>query len=331
MGREKDTDGSASRSKRVRKRFKPKIAKAKEPDSTDDVTTSAPNNEKVRMTTFGGGRTPITRETYNKLLEWFRDHVKPKWAPAAEFAGVNHQTAKRAYMTGWPNRAVPMHPIRRVLEEESKEARAMRAQTVRELAKADAIKTVDAHNDAVRTREQEGLMVGATRTVAGKILKQTVKLVEVCSKLTGDVVEQIDREYAGSDAFGDPKKDLIDRLDVLERVQTYAKHGTALAETAMVLERKFMGEPEKVIGHQMSDTEAVAELMAGMRALERVTSDVNQLEDGGSPDAIAALMPAILETMSDEERDNVLAGGEPEAGDEDRAADEDWEDAGEEE
>lgn len=74
------------------------------------------------------GRFPaITREKYDKLLEAYRDQPGNA-STAARSAGVTRKTATRAWRTGWPKRKWP--PIRTVLEEEVRLARAARLEAV---------------------------------------------------------------------------------------------------------------------------------------------------------------------------------------------------------
>lgn len=220
---------------------------------------------------FGKGKAPLTRELYNALLAYYRDNGPNSYAAAGRYAGCHTNTAKRAWEKGWPNRAVPFHPISEVLHAEGVKARAKRAQAIQELAKQEARQVIDVENDATETRMQEGMMVRDARTVAGKLLGQTVKMVQAAEVLAAAVILQVQAEMMGTNSDGKAKSSASAKLAIVERVQRFATNSALLAETAMNLERKFMGAPETIIGHAaMSVDEIVAELFAGQQDLEKL-------------------------------------------------------------
>lgn len=255
------------------------------------------------------GRVRFTRTQYLKLVEYFREHGEDSFAEAGRRAGCLPKTARRAMYEGWPSRVPPMLPIEEVLRGEAAAARAERAKVLREVAQRETAAQKDAHDDGVRTRVQEGLLVQASRTVAGKLLSQAVKLVSAVELMSDELAQQLVTEFVGETAFGEQKKSVAQKLQVLERIQAVAGKSTALAEAAMNLERKFMGEPEKVIAvHTMTADEAVEELLAGSRALARVVTDqavalpldLSSIED---PEAVlaAAGVPLTPETGGEKE------------------------------
>jgi hypothetical protein len=269
---------------------------------------------------FGQGRQPITRELYNKLLAYYRENAPHiNYSAAARYAGCNRRTAERAWDKGWPKKAVPMAPIRQLLYEESRDARVARAVATREVATVDERKAAAAHHDGVKTRLQEGLMVQATRSVAGKLLKQTVTLARAVDLLTTDLAAQIVTEYQGTDAFGEQKRTVNQKLEIIDRVQRIASNSAGLAETAMNLERKFMGEPEKVIGVAgMTPEETLAELFEGQKLLRRVFGnetptviDVPEIEGGGTPESDVDLLTAMALDALDSPEDVLARAGVP--------------------
>lgn len=218
------------------------------------------------------GKTSLPRETYLKLIAFFRDNPEPDYATfvaAGEACSVDPRTAKRAFVQGWPKRVPPMPPIRNTLHAESEEARAQRVRVFREMRRAEALKQADAAEDAVKTRTQEGLMVQATRGVAGKALGQALRLAQACEALTESVAQQLQDEFIGKNQYGTEKKSVEEKMAVLKGVSDFTKEASKLATVAMELERKFMGQPEKIIGIEDKNvSEQVNELMRELEELK---------------------------------------------------------------
>jgi hypothetical protein len=196
-----------------------------------------------------------------------------------------------------------MPPIRDTLLSESEEARAQRTRVFREVQASEARRTVEAHDDAVKTRVQEGLLVQATRGVAGKTLGQALRLAGACEALTESVVAQLQEEFVGKNAYGLEKKSVEEKMAVLKDVSAIAKEASKLATVAMELERKFMGQPEKIVGVvDMSVEEQINELVKGMDELKALgaSSDPRQLllESAGDTLDIEAELKALRASNS---------------------------------
>jgi hypothetical protein len=195
-------------------------------------------------------------------------------ADCARVLGVSRSTVTRAWSRGWMERKPVLPAIKQVLAQELMTVRSERTKAhMAAIEEERAEVHHQAISDAARARKQEALMVQATRTVAGRMLSQAVRMTAGIETLTTELAAQIVDEYTGTDESGQRKKTITQKLRVVRDVQQIAKDSAHLAEQAMVLERKFLGEPEKILGiDTMGVDEAVAELYAGAKAIRRATT-----------------------------------------------------------
>jgi hypothetical protein len=236
---------------------------------------------------------PIEREVYDALLAAFRA-VPGNVSAAAKAAGVARKTARLALLRGWPARRWP--PIRDVLEQEQRLARAIRFQadgggvqtpggdtaSVQtpgsmaalqaspqglhpEAARKLALDAEAAALDAARARAQEGQMVQLSRG-------NTIALMGTTSHLLRAGVARAQALQKSLDA-GDVLLTPAQTLQFVSSCGYLAKTAAEAAETTMRMERLLLGAPTEILGIQadrmsMDDAERVIDMAS--RALERV-------------------------------------------------------------
>lgn len=213
-----------------------------------------------------------SQSTYDKLIIAFRENWG-NFSSAARAAGVARKTAKKAWISGWPDQR--MRPIRDLLEEERLAARAeilteTRAKLVGDQAvlQQEAVEAEKArllsHSQAVQTRAQEGEMVKLSRANTIVMMATANRHLRVANKLAKELEEQVEKgeveltpqqviKLAGSCAF-------------------LTKTAAEAARINLEMERILLGEPTEIIGidvNNMSVEEAARRIEVANRALER--------------------------------------------------------------
>jgi hypothetical protein len=251
----------------------------------------------------------ITYDQYLKLTSWLRDfggdgQTLPDFGAASHATSIPEEICKIAYSKGYPKRVPPLKPIKELLRSEREEARAIRHNVTKDLVAREASKQVSAFEDAAQTRAQEALLVKASRSIAGKLLSQTLNLVSATESLTASVVAQIKEEMEGQNLMGQPKSTLDEKFAVLRNISSLAQNSTQLAQKAMELERKFVGVPEQNnAGGKLGIEDAIAALIEGAADLRMLQK--RRAEDGAIDaeiiDAEELLLKEAIQTLSKEE------------------------------
>lgn len=251
----------------------------------------------------------ISYDQYLKLTSWFRDfggdgQTMPDFSSAASATKIPVEICKLAYTKGQPRRSPPLKPIKELLHSEREEARAIRHEVSKDLVAREAARQVQTFEDAAQTRAQEALLVKASRSVAGKLLSQTLNLVSATESLTAHVVKQIKDEMEGENLMGQPKSTLDEKFAVLRNISSLAQNSTALAQKAMELERKFVGVPEQNnASTKLGIEDAIAALIEGasdLRNLQKQRNADNAI-DADFVDAEEILLREAIQTLSPEE------------------------------
>jgi len=197
------------------------------------------------------GRRVIDQATWDKLLAAYRE--QPGVAShAARSAGVTRPTAQRAWDSGWPKMPYAKVPISKLIDLERDIARS-RMELEDEAAElADDKLMLDAERDrersrqqAIRSREDEAKLVQAARVSVIMGLASAVKLGPAMQA----VMQRMATEMTARASTPDwTRSDRDEALAQMRRFATILQQLNSAGQTAMEMERLFMGEPEKVIG-----------------------------------------------------------------------------------
>lgn len=200
----------------------------------------------------------LTRERYDKLVEAFRA-CPGQWAPAARRAGVDRETAKRAWQKGWPNHPWAI-PIKTVFEEEQR-TRATAAQdaAMRAQHAADAEKE-RARKEAQDAAKQEQDMLRLARNDVLASLALAAELAPAMRNLAAAVAEDAKRGPNGEA----PAIKASMAMSLLRSHATLIQKAVGAAEALVQLGRTERGQPNLNVGFapapELSYEEAVLEL-----------------------------------------------------------------------
>ena len=250
--------------------------------------TKAKENRKRRRRT-------MTFTKYQQALDYFRDLgdcSDVNISEASRVLGLERQTVSRALDQGWMQHNPPWVPIKVMIADEQKRARAERSDLQRALVKEAASIAKKAQEDAIKARAQEGLLVAGVRGAAGRLLQQSVRLIQTGDALAKAIEPRLIRiaELAAQGDSAENRQSVGDVLALMERFLGFAKGSTQMVHEAMVLERKFLGEAEAVLGvkSDMDLHEAISELAAAHITLGR--------HDGGNT---KSLPPDTAQLLAD--------------------------------
>lgn len=194
----------------------------------------------------------VDQPLWDKLLEAYREDPGNHSA-AARHAGVQRRTARRAWDTGYPERPWGAKSIRDMIRDEAELARS-RLQLEADQQELEEDKaTLDADRDrerarlhAVQSREQEGKLVVGTRVATMNALAAAMKasdgLTHAMTKLGGKLVEVALQAESLTD------KQMSTLSNVLRRYSSTLRELSAAGQTAMEMERLYLGEPSQIIG-----------------------------------------------------------------------------------
>jgi len=181
--------------------------------------------------------------------------------------------AKRAYDRGWPT-APWAKPINIVLEEDKVSARSLRAQQrTDEFLEQEAVRT-SARNDAIEARAQEGQMVKMARGASLALLTHVLQSLRTVQPLAEELKRAVLEDAKVLDA-----RDIFGLLDRVARLTTQA---TQTAQVAMRMERLHLGEPEAVLGLELTavSTEDIHAELTAIETTLRVVPTPSGVEVG---------------------------------------------------
>ncbi len=202
------------------------------------------------------GKREITPDLYNRLVEAFR--LKPGiYTFAARVCGVEHRTAKRAWMRGWasPHKKWAI-AIKDLFEQEQEKLRADRMKAIEEQARIEEEQVLKAQEDAKTTLQQEAEGVRQARVAAmiftKNILPPIIRgAVALAARLETDLAKLDDMNPT-------------QRMLFLRNTASVINLANNAMQTALENERLRLGQPTQVIGvkavEKMTPEEAAREL-----------------------------------------------------------------------
>jgi hypothetical protein len=234
----------------------------------------------------GKSRT-VTREQYEALVEAFWRHGE-RWQVISDETGLDYYMVRRAWSHGFRAAGEWARPISAVIADRQVAVRASLGETSgatvplrtpqgeAEKAKAEIIKAREAETLAVRGARENAVLALST---SNRILRQMQA-----------VANEIAERFRGS------TKDIDPAVFVMQfgRLVSVMRQSIDAAEAAMRMERMLVGEPEKIIGLQvsldtadMSPEEVMRELEAAARAHERAKGYLKVIDgaDAGGSDS----------------------------------------------
>lgn len=226
------------------------------------------------------GRKVITPEQRAAMLAEFRKDPSGSFAAhraAAEAAGVDRRTARRAWLTGWgPDRPA----MRDVIEKERVLARAELARE--SLAERARMAPALAADDAAHARAQEAQLVRLARGNAIALLGVSAQSLRGALKLSERLREEVESPPAGT-----PPMSATRAARLLGLVAQTMHRAAVVGKLSMEMERIHLGEPTQVIGIQavpasVSIDDAREELAAAERALALAAEEKGQDGDAGA-------------------------------------------------
>ena len=211
-------------------------------------------------------RNRIDQEFYDGLVSAFRD-APGNTSSASRAVSCDRRTARKAWNEGWPD--LGFLPVKQVVEEEQAETRA-RLKVVRsedlarqelENEKLGAVRDSDARDDAIAARTEEARTVRAARHNAMGLLAVTQRLLRGANRLA----EKIEQDIATADLRP------AQAISLFQTIASTARASNETAKLAIAMERNLLGEPEKIIGHHhtMTEAQAVREIELAGKAAER--------------------------------------------------------------
>lgn len=229
------------------------------------------------------GHGGITRTQHDALLAAFRERPGT-YSFAADRAGVDEKTAKKAWLEGWPNVGNGWaRPLRVVLAEEAQTARdeariaAARAANLAAVPQ-DEIERAKAKLAAVQWHVREGELAHGAIVNAGGLLGIVNALLQAAVPLAQQVKAAIEKEGPALGARAGAQ--------LLREIGNFTRDASAAAKEAVELERLHLGQPGQIVGvadatKPMTLEEAAQELADGARTLERAKRrGIVKLTDG---------------------------------------------------
>jgi hypothetical protein len=240
---------------------------------------------------------------WDQLVAAFRDdpgNVKG----TARRVGVTPKTAKRAWDKGYPTRgAWGLKSIKQLMSEEQSiaQSRLQHEQDAHELEEDRRALEAERDREAMRQRAidtlvQEGRLVVGTRVAVMNALSAAIKQAEglghAMSKLGGAMIDIAMEEKLSP-------KQVAELTQYMRRYATTLRELTQAGQTAMEMERLYLGEPTQLIGVvQDLDTMPLEDLvkLSGYQdgVLQRAAERGLVLIPGGRARAIDAEAVALL-------------------------------------
>jgi hypothetical protein len=198
-------------------------------DSSGTTEKSRANGKKTL------GRRKLTRGTYDALVEGFR--VAPGNASnAARTAACDRRMAARAWASGW--RDYPWaRPIRDVLADEARDARALAARLAREEATRAEADREKARRESVEALAQEQQILKAARNDVLAVLVLGAELVPAMRSLAKVVAQACLPGPGGEPPDVSPSA----AMGLLTRHASLVSKGVGAAETILQLSRLDRG------------------------------------------------------------------------------------------
>lgn len=211
----------------------------------------------------------VDQETWDRLVEVYRDDPG-NYTAAARLACVTRRTARRAYEVGYPDRPWGVKSIRILLMEDAELARGRtqlesdRAELEDERILLEAERDREAaRQHAVRAKQEEAVLVSGARAAVMRGLAAAIEAapgVKAGMRRLGDELTRL----AEGGPVSDKERAFISAG--ARRFTSMLRDLCTAGQTAMEMERLYLGEPTQIIGvRDELDTLPTADLvrMAG--------------------------------------------------------------------
>lgn len=222
----------------------------------------------------------------------------------AKMAQCDIRTAKKLWETGLVGNPDPRchKSIRELLQEEQNAARAQLAEAqaaAKRIQESEqARKRAEEHNkavhDAAKGRAEEAGMIRLARASATQLLATSAQLSGSLTKVAIKVKSVIEDMANPVDDAGNPRKlevkDAHNVVNLMTKLTQAARQASEVAHKAMEMERLLLGEPGKIVQHQVSvegmhvDELAQRMALAAKAVAVMKARGVNVLTDGHAAD-----------------------------------------------
>lgn len=195
-----------------------------------------------------------SRDLYNRLVAAFRESGGIA-RRAARIAGVHEQTARKAFVIGWP-RYEWARPIQEVLAEERTKGLSIVAERARRDAARAIAEAAEAKGVAVEAVAQEQSILTAARKNVLAVLGLSARLVPAMDSLV-DVVRSATLRPDGTKR--PPTEIKIGpeaALNILSRHASILARAMAIGEQVVTLGRAERGQASNIIGIAVADMTA---------------------------------------------------------------------------
>lgn len=241
--------------------------------------------------------------TWAKLLKAFTS-LGGNVRKVAKATGIDAATARQAWAVGWPGQAEvkpeidletgmqvgdhqpgmePLLPIHDIVMRATMHARKTRERIYKKTVEAQVQFSKDATDDAMRQRALEALAVRTSLMLADQGVKNALD-VQLATRPMYDALA-----LKMAQLSEDPKASVGKMLHALREAAEIGRLATQQLETAMVLERKHLGEPESHF--KMTEQKSAAELASELKML-LVNNFAARIEH--VVDAVEVALPASL-------------------------------------
>lgn len=207
---------------------------------------------------------------WNEVLAFMR--VNPSITACAAHMKADRKTIRRLWEQGkrgapWGKR--PMKEVLRVEQEMAAAERHRASDTAVGPAPADVS---EARRDAIAVRIEEGKMLQGVRLNAQALLSMTSNLTRAClvlSRRVADTMQNNKSLRAGA------------ALLLMQRASFIAQRSIYAAETAIDIERRLFGDPNKRLGDNESTTADDMTLEEAKAELDNITRIAREMEKRG--------------------------------------------------
>lgn len=225
---------------------------------------------------------PFTEKEFNDLVAAFREQPG-NISHAARTAGVNRQTARKAWGVGWRNKRFAETPIKVLFEQEKEAARAARRQQELELARLEAERAIQARQDAIDARKEEAIGSKASRKNALNLAVAASRMLDVANRCAEELQLRVKNGVAKM-GTGELRK-------TIEAAGRLTHRAESVMRLALEIERIILGEPIATVGlrvDNMTPDQMVDEFMSIAREVARAealgtASAGGSDDDGGTP------------------------------------------------
>lgn len=234
------------------------------------------------------GKRAITPELFNDLVRAFR--LQPGiFGAAARACGCCHKTAKKAWLTGWPEKKYP--PIEGLLKDEKKQVAAMatldeseEALAQREKMMGEMREKLDGDIEAEASKQysmqvklEEVRMIGVTRNMVTSHAESLNTLAEASELIAGRLGAAI-RDFAMDESkpLVFASKEYNQAYRAFRGVAMTARDISTAVKTILEAERLHMGEATQIVGHKDLDDLSIEELMEEIAESDQALVDARR-------------------------------------------------------